>query len=49
MEMQNDLLDCIDGRMCFGIGIDVAAIEIDAVGIHSVVPTCHSVRVEDGK
>lgn len=49
MEVQDNLLDCIDGRMVLWIGIDITTIEIDAIRVDSVMPTSHAIRVEDGK
>jgi hypothetical protein len=35
--------------MGFWIGVNVTTIEIDAIGIHSVMPSRHAIRIEDGK
>jgi hypothetical protein len=49
MEMSDDLFDGENGRVTFGCGVDITAVEIDAIGVDSVVPPGHSVRVDDGK
>lgn len=47
--MQHNLLDCIDGAVLARRRIDVAAIEVDAVGVYSEVSSRHSIWVKDGE
>lgn len=49
VEVKDDAFDCVDGRMRLRTGIDVATIEIDAVGIDTVMSTGHPIRIENGE
>lgn len=45
--VHDDLPDCVDGGVQFGRGIDIAPVEVDAVGVDPVVSPRHSVGVEN--
>ena len=45
--MSDDLFDGIDGGMALGRRIDVAPVEVNPVGVHSIVSSSHSVGVEN--
>lgn len=47
VRMQHYLLDCVDGAVLARRRIDVAAIEVDAVGVDSEMSSCHAIWVED--
>ena len=49
VQMHDDLSDCIDRGMALDGRVDVASVEVYAVSIHSVMASCHSIRVEDGE
>jgi hypothetical protein len=49
VEVQDDFLDCVDGGVRLGTGVDVAAVEVDAVGVDPVVPAGDPIGVEDGE
>jgi hypothetical protein len=49
VKMHDYLFDCVDWGVSFGRWVYVAPVEIDAIGINSVVPPSHSVRVENRK
>lgn len=47
--MQYYLLDCVDCAVLAGRRVDVAAIEVNAIGIYSEVSSRHAVGVENGE
>lgn len=47
MEVHDYLLYCVDGRMRFRIGVNIASVKIDSVGINSVGTTSNAIRIED--
>jgi hypothetical protein len=49
MAVHDDALHCVDGAVFLGRRVDVAPVEVDAVGVHPEVSPGHSIRVEDGK
>ncbi len=49
VRVHDDSLDCIDGAVFLGGGVDVAPIEVDAIDIDSEVSPGDAIRVEDGE
>ena len=49
MVVHHDSFGCVDGGMVLGRGVEVAPVEVDAVGVHSVMPPTHSIWVKDWK
>ena len=49
MEMHNDFLYCIDRAMVLRTWINITSIQINPIGIYSVVTPCYSIRVKNWK
>lgn len=49
MEMKDHFLDCVDRRVSLWIGVDIASVEVDAVGINSICTSCNTIGIEDWK
>jgi hypothetical protein len=45
--VHDDLLNRINGGMVFAGRVDVASVQVHTVRIHTVVPSSHSVRVQN--
>jgi len=49
VEVGDDFLDGVDGTVGLGGRVDVASVEVDAIGVHPVVPSRHPIRVQNGE
>ncbi len=49
VKVHYDFLYCVDWGMHFGVGVNVAPVEINAVGVNPICTARNAIRIEDGE
>jgi len=49
MKMGDDLFYGINWGVQLGRRVDIAAVQVDSIGVNSIVTSCHSVGIDDRK
>lgn len=49
VEMEDEIPDCVDCWLVLYVWVDVASVQVYSVCVHSVVPACHAIGIQDGK